>query len=175
MIRKVLAAALIVLLSSGCTSTRFISVDAEFHERSRLTYVEAQEHLHGEFVRIILRDNREVFGVVSELRPDSVHFLHEDGVGSLALPTRDVLRLESRNHLSGGILGFLGGLMVGPLVGFAVGGISIPRGGDRGLGVLLFALAGAGVGILSGTIYGSIRGMVERYEFQAYSVVSYAP
>ena len=174
--KVVLTAALLLLLLSGCTSTRIVGSDVESHEKGRLTYRQLQDRLRGKAVCVVLRDDRKVLGTISEIARDTIRLWSDVGAESLAVSTRDVWRIEKTDHAGGGILGFLGGTIGGFLLGAGIGEIATPRGGDmRALGVALYALGGAGIGVVGGTIYGASHGIVNCYEFKVDSLSTSTP
>ena len=174
--RVVLTAALVLLLFSGCTSTRIVGSDVDSHEKGQLTYRQLQDRLRGKAVCVLLRDDRKLLGTISEIARDTVRLWSDAGAESLAVSTRDVWRIEKTDHAGGGISGFLGGTVGGFLLGAGIGEIATPRGGDmRALGVAIFAVGGAGIGVVGGTIYGASHGIVNCYEFKADSLATSTP
>jgi hypothetical protein len=54
----------------------------------------------------------------------------------------------------------------------AVSAVDVPRGGSdmHGQGVLLIAMGGGGLVLVGGILFGSIHGLVDRYEFEGDSL-----
>ena len=162
-----IAGAVLLLAFAGCTSTRIVGEDTTGGPKDQLTYSQAQARLSGKSVCVILKDDRKVFASIHSIAGDSVHLLDETSNSSLVVPTREVRTIEYIHRVDGGVLGFLGGAFGGMLLGGAIGDMTVPRGGDmRGLGVVLAAMGGAGLGAIGGTIYGAVHGMVDRFEFE---------
>jgi hypothetical protein len=174
--RLVLASAVLLVLLAGCSSTRIVGGDVGNHRKSQLTYRQLQDRLRGKEVCVVLRDDRKFLGTISDVARDSVRLWSGTRAESVALSTREVWRIEKTDHVGGGILGFLGGIFGGLLLGAAIGEVAVPGGGDmRGLGVALYAVEGAGIGAVGGTIYGATHGTVNCYEFEVDSVAAGTP
>lgn len=176
MARVVVIATVLVLLLSGCTSTLIVGGEGERSEKGQLTYREVQDRLRGKTVRVILMSGQEFSGTIGGIANDSVRLWNDHGADWVAIPTHEVRGIEKTDRGGGGLLGFLGGAFGGLLVGGAVGEVLTPHGGDmRGLGVALYAVGGACVGAVGGTIYGVSHGIVNSYQFRGESVVMGTP
>jgi hypothetical protein len=168
--------AVLMLVLSGCTSTRLVTETAPNVDRGRLTHRQVHDRLQGKSVCVVLRTQQKILGAVREIAQDSIRLWSDSGSRYLAFPTREVDCIERTDHVGGGILGFLGGTVGGLLLGGAIGEMSMPHGGDmRGLGVAFAAVGGAGLGAIGGTIYGAVHGIVNRYEFPADTLVVGTP
>jgi len=168
--------AVLLLVLSGCTSTRLVTETAPDLERGRLTHRQLHERLQGKSVCVILRTQEKILGTVYEIAQDSIRIQSGSAPEYLALPTRQVECIEKIDHVGGGIGGLFGGIAGGLLIGGAIGEMATPHGGDmRGFGVALAAVGGAGLGALVGTIYGAVHGIINRYEFPADTLVGGTP
>jgi hypothetical protein len=175
-VRVVVIAAVLLFLWSGCTSTQMVGGEGERSEKTQLTYSEVQDELRGKTVRVILMNGQQLSGTIGGIASDSVRLWNDYGTEYVAIPTHEVRGVEKTDRGVGGVGGLLAGTFGGFLVGGALGEVLTPQGGDmRGLGVALYAVGGACVGAVAGTVYGVSHGLISFYQFQGESVVTGTP
>jgi hypothetical protein len=176
MIKVVVPVTVLMLSLSGCTSTRIVVGEGEKNNKDQLTYREVQDRLRGKTVRVILMRGQEFSGIIGGISSDSVRLWNGNDADYVAIPTHEVRGIEKTDRAGGGLLGFLGGTVGGLLFGGGMGEVVTPHRGEmRGLGVALYAVGGACVGAVGGTIYGVSHGIVNSYQFRGESVVTGTP
>jgi hypothetical protein len=158
----ILTAVISAITVSGCTYTHFISEDHSRAEGESLNYHQLDHKLRETFVEIDLVDSQVVFGTVSRVTTDSLLLIGDPS----SIPTHKIVTIETIDHFSGAVGGFLGGSFGGLLVSGAMGAVLDSKSDDRrGLRIAMVALASAALGGVVGAYYGVVHGTVTRYYF----------
>ena len=157
--------ALVVLLGvSGCAHTYYLgslpeSKTSSFQKKA----TSSQFDVH-------LSDGSMLSGTTLQVKADSIVWLDALSGFEMRASTEEVEYIGIRDRTAGGVegfmLGFIGGAVVGGLVGYSAGESDCPpselcfnRGGSAVLGAAVFGLSTA----LFGGIYGALRGTRDSY------------
>ncbi len=154
----------------GCSSTLPVAPGRTSAKGDTLTVAALNKRIRNQPVTISLHDGKMIAARMISVTGDSCFFSTPDSVGRQALNLGQIARFERKDHIAGGISGFLLGGTGGLLLGAGVGALRYGSQGEwSGFGVAIVGGFGALIGITAGTIIGALNGNSFNYEIAATS------
>jgi hypothetical protein len=156
----------LAILLSGCSSSYLVNSTGK--PDPKYDYVEMNEKLKGQDVKIELKDGRDISAKNVKIYDDSISWVDQEtnteSKASILEINKIVMESSSMGALEGAGFGLLGGAGLGALVG------QIHYGNDTELGTgggaIVGLVLGGGTGLIVGSITGAIIGHSYNYEFQ---------
>jgi hypothetical protein len=142
-----------LLLLNGCVVTHNLTTQPQ---ETALTQV--NDRFGGERVAITTLRNQVYWGLFQSISPDSLRFIN-DVSRFESLPTSQVYRIKSSAGASGPIWMSLGGLVLGVLIGGAVGASDYEPDKNGGLEQLIVAPVEAYATTANGMVVGALIGL----------------
>jgi hypothetical protein len=131
------------------------------------TFAEFNNKLAGQYVKIEMKDGKELYANDVRISGDSLLWIDRQAVTESYADMHEVAKIVDTNHLLGALectgIGLVGGAGVGALVGeLTIGDESILGSGG---GAIVGAILGGGAGTIIGFFTGLVVGHTYNYEF----------
>ena len=162
--RLSIAMVIIVIIQIGCSSSFIVS--PILPDEDALLFSEFNTEAKGKNATIVFKDSTMFNGQDIFSQPDSTSFTNLSTGFRTTISTHKIKKIIFTNRLYGTLEGAGIGLLSGGGVGLLVGiALEKPNSDFPGLAMLVCSVLGGGIGLLGGTLSGTVTGHTNKYEF----------
>jgi hypothetical protein len=158
-------ALIVSLLISGCSSTLVVRENEPLNNDRVFNYDQVNNRLEDVSATIVTRSGTEVAATQAHVAKDSIVYWDTKHVLRCAMATNEIETIYYRDHATGAMTGFFGGLVGGLPVGGLVILLINNHNPEAGLGKLAFLFYSVIGTALVGVAVGAAAGIPVKFQF----------